>query len=625
MKLRIALAAALSLAFPLVASADDAYTVYREIVFLHTNDLHSHLEGIGPDADYSPGTRNDDATLGGFARLAALVARERAAETAPNRSVMLLDAGDFSMGTLFHLLEPTHSPELTLLGELGCDATTLGNHEFDWGPAQTARIVGASDGRVPVLATNLAFDAANPGDDALAALASQGRIRRWMVKTLPNGLRVGIFGLMGINAATVVPQAAPVTFANPVAAAAEAVAALRAQGVDVVVALSHSGVTANPATSEDPIIATLVPGIDVIVSGHSHTLLTEPIAVPHADGRTTWIVQAGEFGQHLGRLRLRVFRTKVPEMREYESIPVDDTVAGDPGIQNLVEIYRYMISLAISPLSADQVLAETPFPVTRGPYGVVAESAMGNLVSDGMRAGASAATVPLGQRPVDFAFESSTLVRDPILPGKSGLIQVSDAFRLFPLGAGPDGLPGYPVVTFYLSAPEIGQILEASATLGTMISEDFFLQVSGLRYTWNPAAGPFQHVVSIDAGDELHGYQAFDSSPSNPTLYRVAANLFLSSFIAQLGPLSSGVLSIVPKDANGQPLASFAGAIVDRNPATSVLEEMKEWQALVGYLGALPDSDGDHIPNLPVLYAQPLGRIRTGTPSVCETVETIRD
>jgi 5'-nucleotidase / UDP-sugar diphosphatase len=598
------------------AFGDDKYTVYREITILHTNDIHSHLLGQGAERDYSPLTTGADGTKGGIARLAALVAKERAENESARNSVLYFDAGDFTMGTVYETIAPSVASELRLLESMGCDATTFGNHEFDWGPVATALIVNAAGGRVPIVATNLVFDASDPGDDALEAMATAGFIKPWIIKTLPNKLRVGIIGLMGRNAAFVVPQAAPVTFRDPVVAATEAVTALKAKGVDVIVCLSHSGVSTIAAASEDEILARLVPGIDVIVSGHTHTLLAQPIVVSHlGTERKTLIVQAGEYGKYLGVLNLRVFNTKPMEMERYRAIPVDDTTRGDSRVNDEITVYTGLASLAIQPLSATAVVAETAFPVGRATF---AEFPLGNLVTDAIRATTSAVEVAGGRAPVDFAFESSTQIRDAILPGKTGVIQVGDAFRAFPLGIGPDKLPGWPLLAFFVTAGEVKQVLEVTASLAPLVGEDFFLQVSGLRFTYDPSRAPFNRVVSIDKGDEIQGYAAFDFSAANTALYKVSANLFLSSFIGRLGVLSSGALNIVPKNAAGSPVADLTKLIVDRNPATAALEELKEWQALLGYLGRFPDSNGNGIPDMPLLYAGPLGRIRIVGTSVAD-------
>lgn len=165
---------------------------------LHTNDLHGSFIGMGPASDYTPFTLKDDATRGGYARLAALIARRKEArkDQAP---VLVLDAGDYSMGTPFSAATRETGCELQLMSLMRYDATTLGNHEFDLGPEGLGKSIGvaARSGRIPaVLASNSSF----PGNDATLAdlqrLVKDGVIRRHLVIER-GGMRFGLFGVLG--------------------------------------------------------------------------------------------------------------------------------------------------------------------------------------------------------------------------------------------------------------------------------------------------------------------------------------------------------------------------------------------------------------------------------------------
>ncbi len=152
----------------------------RTFTILHTNDLHSNLIGVSPASDYSPFVPNDDATRGGFARLATLIAERRAARSAEG-PVLYLDAGDFSMGTAFAAAIRETGGELQLLARMGCDATTFGNHDFDLGPDGTARAitVATKAGHMPALvASNTTFEGSEPALAGLQRLAKEGTLRR---------------------------------------------------------------------------------------------------------------------------------------------------------------------------------------------------------------------------------------------------------------------------------------------------------------------------------------------------------------------------------------------------------------------------------------------------------------
>jgi len=185
----------------------------QKLLILHTNDIHSHLMGFAPELDYTPATPNDDATRGGMARLASAIGAAKASAAADGTPVLLLDAGDFMMGTLFELLATKASPELALMHALGYDATTIGNHELDWTPRGLAGILQAAvtnNATLPILASNLHFAATDPADDELEALAVAGVIQTKLIKTV-GGLKVGFFGLLGANAAQVTPQSKPLS------------------------------------------------------------------------------------------------------------------------------------------------------------------------------------------------------------------------------------------------------------------------------------------------------------------------------------------------------------------------------------------------------------------------------
>src|SRR5579871_2628587 len=147
----------------------------QKLLILHTNDIHSHLMGFAPEVDYTPATPNDDATVGGMARLATEIGTAKASAAADGTPVLLLDAGDFMMGTLFEFLATQASSELAMMHALGYDATTIGNHELDWTPHGLAGILQAAvtnNVTIPILSSNMNFSPTDPGDDELQALAS---------------------------------------------------------------------------------------------------------------------------------------------------------------------------------------------------------------------------------------------------------------------------------------------------------------------------------------------------------------------------------------------------------------------------------------------------------------------
>ena len=214
----------------------------KTFTILHTNDLHSNLIGMAPSLDYTPEQLNDDKTRGGFARLATLIAKRKAARQ-DQGPVLVLDAGDYSMGTAFAAATRETGCELQLLSLMGCDATTFGNHDFDLGPDGTARsiAVAAKAGRVPaVVASNTDFTANDATLAGLQRLAKDGVVRRYLVIER-GGIRFGIFGLLG-KEALLYTSGGAASFSDPIDTAREMVKVLRStEKVDVVICLSHGG------------------------------------------------------------------------------------------------------------------------------------------------------------------------------------------------------------------------------------------------------------------------------------------------------------------------------------------------------------------------------------------------
>lgn len=575
----------------------------QKLLILHTNDLHSYLNGFAPEEDYTPLTKGDDTTQGGAARLAAAIASERASAESAHEPVLLLDAGDFMMGTLFELLGTTQAPELTFMQDVGYDATTLGNHEFDWTSAGLAAILNAAaqqDVKVPIVASNLQFSADDARDDALEAVASAGMIQPKLVKTVGK-LKVGFFGLLGSDAATVTPQAAPVTFEAIADAAKRMVTELReTDHVDLVVALSHSGIHAD-GTGEDAKLAMDAPGIDLIVSGHTHDSLSQPVQVG-----STWIVTAGSYGRFLGELSLSVTpATKAGEtatlaIDDYTLRDIDDSIAGDAATQTKVDAYVDVIDAALSTadLAYRDVVATTQTDLPLPKY---AEAPIGNLVTDAYRT-LGAALEP--DDPPVIAVEANGQIRADIEQGTAGNVWLADLFRVTPDGIGPDKMPGFPLVTFYLNAADIASGLELGLA-PELASNDYFLQVSGLKVE-HGKGNPLGRIsrISLVTPD---GEQELDPTDTT-TCYKIVATNYVAGLLGVVEQFTGGLLSVTAKDSDCKTPIDPTTRFIDADPKTKGVQELKQWQALLGYVSALPDSDGDGVPNIPVAYGSPQGR-----------------
>jgi 5'-nucleotidase/UDP-sugar diphosphatase len=571
----------------------------QPLIILHTNDLHSHLMGFGPEADYSPATADGDGTVGGLARLAARIAADRAAAGAT--PVLLLDAGDFMMGTPFHLLGPTAAAELVEMGKLKYDAITIGNHELDWGPLALAGILGAATGRgftVPLLASNMTFSDSDPGDDALASFLTSGVLKRKLVKDV-GVLKVGFFGILGKDASDVAPLKRPLTFENIAITARAAIKELRqTDKVDLVIALSHSGIDEKGAgedrrLAEDAMVRA-AGGIDVIISGHTHDKLDAPAQV----GKTL-IVQAGSYGRYLGKLQLVASKSAAGTtvaLTKYDLEAIDDSVAGDAATQAAVEGYIAALDMALAPagLAYRKVIGETSVDINAVPY---AESGIGDLVADAYLASARALQ-PMA--PPVIAIDAAGDIRDDVLKGKNGRLWFADLFRVQPLGIAPDRQPGFPLVTFYVNGKDLKAGFELSAAAQTLGKSDYFLQVAGMGVKLIGNGPLFKRVESLKIGDT-----PVDLASDTPC-YKVVTNIYVASLLGVVESVTGGLLAVKPKQADCQtPVTDLTAQIVDGNPATPAVEQLKAWQALIGYVSALPDTNGNMIPDLPAVYGKP--------------------
>ncbi len=591
------------------------YGKEKLLTLIHTNDMHSHLLGLSSNIDYSPFKTRDDATLGGWARVATVIKSEKGKRANP---ALVVDAGDFLMGSLFHMMSREESLELRLMKEMGYDVITLGNHEFDLMPKGLARIITSAyqKGGIPeIVFSSAIFNQEDPEDDTLEEVFKKGLIKPYTVKEI-QGVRIGFFGIIGKDAAEVSPFARPVKFRNPIEVSREMVKILREkEKVDLVICLSHSGLREKKSRSEDEQLAKEVSGIDIIVSGHTHTKLARPIKV-----NNTMIVQAHAYGKNVGILDL-AYKNGQMKLKEYKMVDVDDRIQGDEKIQKKIESYIDVINQRIlkgHQLTFYQVVAKTDFDLTSVPN----ESNLGNLIADSIRWAVNRIDYdkndPVSR--VVLAIESNGAIRDDLLKGKTGKVAVCDLFRTIPLGIsrGDDSM-GYPIITCYLHAHEIKKILEVVTSIYPKKGNKFFLQVSGVKFKYNPNRMIFDRVTDIWIGSEEEGYFPLDYSESNKALYRVAANIYNATFISFVGRFTYGILDVVPKDRSGNPMVSgkpkgnpfdlLLPLRADIDKQKPGIQEFKQWIVLMDYVRSFADRDGDSIPNIPVKYKGKLGRI----------------
>jgi len=333
---------------------------------LDVNDFHSRHEPVARTTGAA--CRGQEACLGGSARLAGGIAAARAEAEAAGRAVVAVDAGDQFMGSLYY----THhrgAAELAVMKAWGCEAMTLGNHEFDNGPEVLARFAAGAD--FPILAANL---------DARGEPALSGRLRAWWA-TMKGGARLAFIGVTTPETPLISSPGPRLRFTDPAEAASRAVAEIRASGPATVVLLSHLGLAA------DRRIAEQVAGIDVIVGGHSHTLLAAEVdaegpapTLVEGPERTVRILQAGAYGRFLGIMDLDLAADGRVVAHGGGPAPIGSVVAPDARVAAMVaEFARPLEEMRRRPVGRLPV-ALSHAGCRRG------ECALGNLVAEAMLA-----------------------------------------------------------------------------------------------------------------------------------------------------------------------------------------------------------------------------------------------
>jgi 5'-nucleotidase len=411
---------------------------------------------------------------------------------------------------------------------------------------------------------------------------------------------------MGKKAAEVAPFASPVTFDDPITSAQKMVKLLReTEKADMVICLSHSGLSENKKRSEDEILAREVNGIDIIISGHTHTKIKEALLV-----NDTIIVQAWAYGKQLGVMDI-AYNDGHISLKNYRLVDIDDKIKGDTEVSGQIKAFQADINrqvLAEEGLTFKKIVAETDFDL----YLKTEESNLGNLIADSIQWYIN----KNDYNPADPATKvvvsiiSNGVIRDPIVKGKTGQIAVCDVFRAIPLGIGFDDAEtmGYPLITIYVYPSELKKALEVVTSIYPLKGSDYFLQISGVQFTYNPYRMIFDRVTEIRIGDEENGYQLLDYSESNRNLLRIGADIYNSTFLKVIGDFTWHVLDIVPKDRKGNPIDDLKAMRLDSDKQKPGIQELKEWKAVMEYIKSFPDTDGDGLPNVPDKYRNKLGR-----------------
>ena len=552
----------LSLALPAFAAETS-----KSVTILFTHDLHSHL---------LPAVGDNGREYGGFARLMTAIRQQKALHP----DAVLVDGGDFSMGSLFQTAYPTSAIELRMLGAMGYDATTFGNHEFDYLPTGLAGMLTAaanSGEPVPTIvdANYLPPKEGQSEEMAAASAAMDAYGVKEYVLLERGGVHFALFGLTGIDSDDCAPNSGMVLEDAKTAAQRavdNAAAECRAKyGTEpIVIALSHSGTS--HGEGEDYELAQAVAGIDVIVSGHTHTALPEPIEV-----NGTYIVSAGEYAKNLGVLELTLAADGTVTLSDYSLIPIDDTVEDDAEIAALVESFKTDVErdyLSKYGMTYDQILTVNSykFDTVDEVYDTAHESTLGNLFSDAYKW----AVEQTMHQPVDIAVTASGVIRETIPLGN---VTVSDIFNAASLGVGTEG----ELVSLYLTGKDLRAALEVDASVYPLM-HTAQLFVSGAEYSFNTNRMLFNKVDYAMLRRPDGTLEPID----NEKLYHVVAGMYMGQMLGSVKDSSFGLLSITPRDENGEPIAvsELKNHVVRDENGTP----LKEWYAIASYLQQTDDS-----------------------------------
>ncbi len=616
----------------------------RRVVVLFTSDEHSHLFAFSPELDdYPAATAPGSGTLvGGISRRAVVLAAARQAATAAGEDSILLSAGDNQMGGLSHTVFETASLDYGILQTFGYDVTTLGNHEFDFGPAALAEAITVAQhggGLPPIVTSNIHFSTSSTADASLQALYSAdvtqaAAMHPYHVITTSSGLRIGTLGIMGVNAEQVATNKTPVQFSSyslPASDEGDATAVLpqiyldiqpvvdtlrQTEKVDLVIALSHSGdndtsTAAAAATGEDYQIAQNVSGIDFIVSGHAHNHDPTPLSVKNtATGATTLVLNGGAYGQEVGRVEFTIHADgSAPtwDTATQALLPVNDEAVPDPtvakslvGMLSTIEAGPYLPPLLS--LTTGSTVTEDPakpgdlffYPVGQTAFDVTDTHALLYLSTDAMLTAADAWGAAAGATN-DVAIDSAGVIRAALKQGKTGVISAADAFDVLPLGVGVTSPTiGYPLIRAYVYQIELRGVFEAALAFRAG-NNQFDLAPSGLEVEYDatrPLATTLADLIDPTKGQVMRmvldtnhtsGLDQYTNVIYDRTLGTGDATALYAVVVSSYVAAFASSAGVTLKDETGTAV-TVEQALLTRPDGS----EIKQLEAFFGYIHASP-------------------------------------
>ena len=580
------------LVLPVLDIQVEASAGTKQLDILFTHDTHSHLDS------FSTIVNGEQKEVGGFAKIKTLI-NEKKKE---NPDTLVLDGGDFSMGTLIQTVYDTEAAELRMLGYLGYDVTTLGNHEYDYRSAGLANMLNAavnSGETLPeIVVCNVDWDAMEKDGLSDGQKQIQSAFETYGVKDYAmvqkGDVKIAVVGVFGKDALECAPTC-ELSFKDPVEAVKQTVEEIRKnEDADMIACVSHSGTWEDESKSEDELLAKAVPELDLIISGHTHSELTE--AIQHGN---TYIVSCGEYGRNLGSLSMTQKQDGRWDLTSYDLIPVSEDIKPDEATQKRIDELMDKVDtnyLADFGYTRKEVLAQNDveFNSLEEMETKHEELNLGDIMSDAYVYAVENSEYYDGD-PVDVAVVPSGTVRDTYTKGD---ITVEDVYNSFSLGIGRDGVAGYPLINAYLTGKELKLVAEVDASVSDFMTTAR-LYCSGLNFTYNP------HRMILNKVTDCYLTRADGERTEiqDDKLYHVVTDLYTGQMLGSVMKMSYGLLSLEPKDKDGNPIENLEDQAVMEGD-----KELKAWDAIARYMQSFKDTDGDGIANVSEYYATTHGR-----------------
>lgn len=515
-----------------------------QIVILHTNDLHSMFQGVGPHALYSQ--NNGEFELSGhFARLAQVINEQRQNAKDAHHDVLLVDAGDFYGGTLFQVLGPDKSievsPEIDFFLNLDYDFVTVGNHEFDAGEDGFLNLISKRGDLVKERGLLASSNITLPKNHPLKEFIIPHKV----IQTA--SAKIGLIGLLGPDGARVCATLREEVsfvgfddermseqwndFAN---LTQKKVHFLKEEkGVDIIIVVMHGG---HP---EDEQLAKDVNGIDVIIAGHTHKAYKKVLNI-----NGTWISQSGSFGENLGKL---VFKKTEDGLLLQNNgkhlVPITNKIERDQYWEEKIKSYQELIDHKLQ---------------TERPYEDFLSSTLVTHIDESFERSKEWSTKVTSliraqkekelKEEIGLYFTSQGLIRSGLsAPVEQTPILFSDLFQVLSISVPEDNLYGAQTVRFYFEKCEVRRLVRflhfyerISRAFAPAFSDDLTYEIPKIRIPY------IREVKNL----RWRGLRYRDW----PDLIPVATNSVLASYLPHIGSLSKGLIKFTPKDKDGNPL-----------------------------------------------------------------------